>query len=151
MTNPTVSPASPSTRPPWLVPLVPLVAITALAVALTVSFAVGRHDNRTSVGAEAQLANMHSSCQNWSRAGRTTSEDDWCTDMVTWMRSKSMDGPMGERMGTRMWDRPDRLRESCRLWAKEQAVDTAARCDDMVRWMVNHPRRGHGGWMMDES
>lgn len=121
------------------------------AVALGAGFAIARNDDAVTPSVVSQLTHVQTRCEEWAASSRTeTPEDAWCSGMVSWMRDR-MSGAM---MGSGMWDGPDGLRDSCRLWAGENPRDAgnsaASRCDDMVEWMDGHATDGWGTWMMHD-
>lgn len=126
----------------------------ALAVAIVLAVGIGvalvvatGDDDAGAVSTRARLTAVESSCTDWmGSSGGTGPDDQWCTDMFTWM-SERTDGSM---MGSMMWQDRDELGRACRTWVGEDRPDTEApaRCDDMVEWMDGHMSSRDGSWMM---
>ena len=100
----------------------------------------------------AQLSQVQASCGDWMNSSQSGShsDDQWCTDMFTWMGDQSG----GSMMGSTMWQGPEQMDKACRQWVNQDRAETEAsgqqRCDDMVEWMDGHmPSRG-GNWMMQD-
>ena len=76
------------------------------------------------------------------------SDDEWCTDVFTWMGDQSG----GSMMGSMMWQGPEQMGKACREWVNQDRPETGAsgqqQCNDMVEWMDGHMSSRGGNWMM---
>jgi hypothetical protein len=96
----------------------------------------------------AQLAQVRESCGEWMTSSH--SEDQWCTDMFTWMSDRSQ----GSMMGSMMWQGPEEMGTTCREWVAVDHPELSAagpqRCAEMVAWMDGHMTSHGGRWMMQD-
>ena len=131
----------------WLTALVLFVVVGVGAA--VVGLVVNGDDEPASAG---ELSHVQASCGDWvnSSQGGGQSDDQWCTDMFTWMGDQSG----GSMMGSMMWQGPEQMGQACREWVSQDRVETGAsgeqRCNDMVEWMDGHMPSRDGSWMMQD-
>lgn len=136
-------------RTRWFTFLVLVVGI-GIGAAIT-GVVVTRGDDRVTVSSDASLSQVKSSCSDWMGSSPQGGTDDqWCSDMFTWMSDQSG----GSMMGSMMWQGSKQMDTSCRAWVaqdpRESGQTDQQRCSDMVEWMDSHMSGRNGRWMMQD-
>jgi hypothetical protein len=122
--------------------LVAAAVVIAVGVGIGVGTAIAGGDDSSDVSSSQQLAGWRQACQQWnddySRDGSGPGTG-WCHAMTDWMYDQMRDGTMGPSM---MWGDPQRMRDTCRQWARSDAdasgTDAMTWCAQMVTWMTDH-------------
>lgn len=134
-------------RSRWLTALV-LFVVVGVGAAIVGMVVTGDDEP----AAAAQLSRVQASCGDWLEASTNGSpaDDQWCTDMFTWMGDQSG----GSMMSSMMWQGPQQMGTACREWVDQDragaGVSGQQRCNDMVEWMDGHMASQGGSWMMQD-